>query len=217
MQGISHSTILLLTVLYVAYVASDYISTSWLISNDPAGIANETNPLAYFLYNYHGLAGMLVAKSIVYLAIALTTITIEARYERQYGIKRWKDLTLLALLGYSLVVVVNNSLAVFVIGAIHDPAISVWMVKTYGVLLSITLTALVSLAYFSKAHRRAIEVTLAVGFLLLPIWVLDKFYPLVFQSYWSMMIFSGGLVSILATVLILQNKFRVTAKTLSFN
>lgn len=217
MHGISHSTILLLTVLYVAYVASDYISTSWLISNDPAGIANETNPLAHFLYNYHGLAGMLVAKSIVYLAIALTTITIEARYERQYGIKRWKDLTLLALIGYSLVVVVNNSLAVFVIGAIHDPSISVWMVKTYGVLLSVTLTALVSLAYFSKAHRRAIEVTLAVGFLLLPIWVLDKFYPLVFQSYWSMMIFSGGLVSILATVLILQNKFRATAKTLPLN
>jgi hypothetical protein len=91
------------------------------------------------------------------------------------------------------------------------------MVKTYGVLLSVTLTALVSLAYFSKAHRRAIEVTLAVGFLLLPIWVLDKFYPLVFQSYWSMMIFSGGLVSILATVLILQNKFRATAKTLPLN
>ncbi len=207
---ISHSTILLLALLYMAYVASDYISTQWLIANDPAGIANETNPLARLLYNYYGLAGMLAAKSIVYLGIAFTTVVIEARYEKSNRIKLLKELTLLALIGYSLVVVVNNSLAVFVIGAIHDPAISTWMVKTYGILFSITLTALISLSYFAKSHRRAIEVIMAVTFLLLPIWILDKFYPLVFQSYWSTIIFSGGLVTILAAILLLQNKFRAT-------
>ena len=215
MDKISHSTILLLTLLYVAYVVSDYTTTQWLIASDPAGIANEANPLAVLLYSYYGLAGMLAAKSLVYLGIALTAIFIEARYQAYRGVKILKELTLLALIGYSLAVVVNNSLAVFVIGAMKDAAISLWMVKTYGILFSITLTALISLSYFSKSHRNAIEVTMAVAFLLLPIWVLDKFYPLMFQSYWSIMLFSGGLLAILTFVLLLQNKFRATSKSLS--
>lgn len=209
------STIVLLTILYVAYVVSDYVSTSWLISNDPAGIENEANPLARVLYDYYGLAGMLASKSMVFLGIAFTTIAIEAKYEKYRKIKFWKEFILLALIAYSLFIVVNNSLAVFVIGALHDPSISVWMVKTYGVLFSITLTALISLCFFSKSYRNAIQITMAVGFLLLPIWVLDKFYPLVFHSYWSMLFVSGALVTILAIILMLQKKFNVTATSLS--
>jgi hypothetical protein len=119
------------------------------------------------------------------------------------------------LIGYSLAVVVNNSLAIFVIGAMKDAQISLWMVKTYGILFSITLTALISLSYFSKSHRKAIEITMAVAFLLLPIWVMDKFYPLVFQSHWSVMLFSGGLLAILTFVMLLQSKFKATSRSLS--
>ena len=217
MNRISYSTILLLTVLHVAYVISDYTSTQWLIMNDPSGIANEANPLARVLYSYYGLAGMIAAKSMVYLAIAGMTIFIEARYQKSRGVRILKELTLLALIGYSLAVVVNNSLAIFAISAMKDAAISTWMVKTYGILLSITLTALISLVLFSKSHRKAIEVTMAVAFLLLPIWILDRFYPLVFQSYWTMMLFSGGLLAIIAFVLLLQNKFKVTSASLSLH
>lgn len=213
MNRISNSTILLLCILYVAYVVSDYTTTQWLIANDPQGIENETNPLAQILYTSYGIGGMLLAKSLAYVGIALGVIFIESRYHKHSKVKIWKELTILALIGYSLAVVVNNSLAVFHIGATTDPAIAEWMVKTYGIVFSITLTALVSLAYFSKSHRRALEVTIAVAFLLVPIWILDKFYPLVFESFSTMFIFLIGLIAVIGTVLFLQNRLR-TEKTL---
>lgn len=217
MNKISHSTILLLSIFYVAYVVTDYTTTQWLIANDPNGISNEANPLARFLYGYFGLAGMLGAKSLIYLAIALTTIFIEARYQQYRHIRILKELTILALIGYSLAVVVNNSLAVFVISALKDSTVALWMVKTYGIILSLTLTALISLSYFSKSHRKGIEIVLTVAFLLMPIWVLDKFYPLIFESYLSISVFIGGLLAVITVVLLLQSKFKVTAKSLSYS
>lgn len=216
MKRISHSTILMLTLLYVAYVVSDYTSTQWLIANDPRGIDNEVNPLAQLLYHKYGLVGMLVAKSSVYMGIALMTVLIETRYQKHNKVKVLKEITILALIAYSLAVVVNNSLAIFALGVVHDPTIASWMVKTYGILFSTTLTSLISLSRFSTSHRNAIELTMAVAFLLLPVWVLDKFYPLAFQSYWSTVLFSGGLLTVMTIVILVQNKFNVTNRCLSY-
>ena len=159
MNQISHSTILLLVILYVTYVICDYTTTQWLIANDSAGIANEANPLAKLLYNYYDLAGMLVAKSMAYLTISLTIISIEARYQKSRRTSILKELTLLTLIGYSLAIVVNNSSAILVISAAMAVETSA-LVKTFGIMLSITLTTLISISRISKFQRKDIQVTI---------------------------------------------------------
>lgn len=214
MHRISRSTVFVLVVLYVAYVVSDYTTTQWLIANDPQGIENEVNPLAKHLYRDYGMAGMLAAKSLLYVAIGLTAVFVEASYQSQRKVRIFKELTMLALIAYSLVVVVNNSYAIFVISAAEDPATASWVMKTYGITLSITLTALISISYFSRSHRRAIELTMAVAFLLLPIWLMDKIQPLVFHSYSSIMVFGAGIISTLIVVLLLQHRLATTSEYL---
>jgi hypothetical protein len=115
-KEIKRITLLLLGILFLSYVVGDYLTTSWLIHNDPAGIENESNPVAATLYRIFGHPGLLIAKLAAFIAIGSVVYFVEMRFPDQARVNKLKKVVLLVLIGYSLLIVLNNIYAIFTLG-----------------------------------------------------------------------------------------------------
>jgi hypothetical protein len=113
LKEIKRSTLVLLGILFLSYVVGDYITTAWLIHNDPVGIDNETNLVASTLYKSFGHPGLLIVKLAAFIAIGGVVYFVEMKFPWQPRINRLKKFVVLALIGYSLVVLANNMYAIF--------------------------------------------------------------------------------------------------------
>jgi len=114
---IKRSTLILLGILFLSYVVGDYITTAWLIHNDPVGINNESNPVASTLYRTFGHPGLLVVKLAAFIAIGSVVYFVEMKFPWQPRINKLKKLVVLVLIGYSLIVLTNNMYAIFTLSA----------------------------------------------------------------------------------------------------
>lgn len=111
-QEIKRSTLLLLGILFLSYVVGDYLTTLWLINNDPVGITNEANPLMANLYMVLGHPGLLVAKLAAFVAIGSVVYFVEMKFPQQARVNKLKKWILIGLIVYSALIVTNNIYAI---------------------------------------------------------------------------------------------------------
>ena len=104
-----------LLILYVVYVVGDMVTTRWLVMNDPLGIAHEGNPLGRFLYLNHGFLGLTMLKLAIFIALTLVVLITEARYRHISWFRELTETTLLGMLSYSTITLMNNSYAIIMI------------------------------------------------------------------------------------------------------
>lgn len=112
---IKGSTIILLGVFAVPFVIGDYITTTWIINNE-AGIYREVNPFVASLYIDYGHNGLLVAKIATFLMIGAAAYVIDMKFCRR--LDRLKNWAFLALIGFYMLVVLNNTLVIFTLSKI---------------------------------------------------------------------------------------------------
>ena len=115
-KEIKRSTLILLGILFLFYVVGDYLTTSWLIHNDPVGIDNESNPIASTLYRYFGHPALLMIKLAAFIAIGSVVYFIEIKFPQHARINKLKKGVVLVLIGYSFLIVLNNIYAIFTLG-----------------------------------------------------------------------------------------------------
>jgi hypothetical protein len=112
---IKGSTLILLGAFALPFVIGDYVTTAWIINNE-AGIYREANPFVASLYIDYGYDGLLVAKIATFLMIGAAAYLIDMRFCRR--LDRLKEWAILVLVGFYMLVVLNNTLVIFTLGKI---------------------------------------------------------------------------------------------------
>jgi hypothetical protein len=94
------------------YVVIDVVSTLWLIQHSPLGLSGETDPLARAYYQGFGTAGLLAGKLLFFVPCAFATVMMDAYYKHIPWFKEVTEGVVLSLIAYTLIVVLNNILAI---------------------------------------------------------------------------------------------------------
>ena len=113
---IKGSTLILLGAFAIPFLIGDYITTTWIINNETAGIYAEGNPVIASLYTDHGYNGLLMVKVATFLMIGATAYLIDMKFCSR--LNRLKEWALLVLIGFYMLVVLNNTLIIFALGKI---------------------------------------------------------------------------------------------------
>lgn len=135
---------ILLVILFI-YVIGDIMSTAWLIYNDPAGLSNESNPLALLLYSKSGIGGLLVVKMSLFLPFSSLTIFTVNKYHAIEWVHQSSEMILLVFSLYSLIIVLNNLLAIIVTSAVKGLMFLVQllpMMNAFLILISLMVTGI---------------------------------------------------------------------------
>jgi hypothetical protein len=101
-----------LFVWYLLYVILDVVTTLWLIQHSPLGLSGERDPLAMAYYQSFGTTGLLVGKLLFFMPCAFGAVTMDAYYSRVPWFKEVIETVVLSLIGYTLMVILNNILAI---------------------------------------------------------------------------------------------------------
>jgi hypothetical protein len=101
-----------LFVWYLLYVIIDVVTTIWLIQHSPLGISGERDPLAMAYYQSFGTIGLLIGKILFFMPCAFAAVTMDAYYKRVPWFKEVTETVVLGLIGYTLIVILNNILAI---------------------------------------------------------------------------------------------------------
>ncbi len=71
---IEGQTIVMLGILFLAFVVGDLVTTMWLIENYPGGIEGESNPWGVLIFSAEGITGMIFVKLGVFMILATSAI-----------------------------------------------------------------------------------------------------------------------------------------------
>jgi len=112
---IKGSTLILLGAFALPFVIGDYVTTTWIINNE-AGIYREANPFVASLYSDYGYNGLLVAKIATFLMIGAAAYLIDMKFCRR--LDRLKEWAFLVLIGFYMLVVLNNTLVIYALSKI---------------------------------------------------------------------------------------------------
>jgi len=107
--------IFLLFILSIVYIAGDLVTTGWLIFNDPGGILNETNPIGRYLYINGGLQALVVGKLAAFIPLVILSLIFDSKYRDVIWFREVIETSLLGLLTYSMIIILNNLFAIYVI------------------------------------------------------------------------------------------------------
>ncbi len=107
--------IILLFILSIIYIAGDLLTTGWLIFNDPWGILHETNPFGRYLYIKGGLQALVVGKLIAFIPLVILSLIFDSKYREVVWFREVIETSLLGLLTYSMIIILNNLFAIYVI------------------------------------------------------------------------------------------------------
>ncbi len=112
-----YNALFMLLLILIIFVIGDTITTSWLIYNDPSGLSNESNQFAILLYSKYGIGGLLLAKMMFFLPFSTLTIIAESKYHKIKWFHHSTEIILISLIAYSLVIFLNNLIAIIIISA----------------------------------------------------------------------------------------------------
>lgn len=107
--------IFLLFILSIVYIAGDLVTTGWLIFNDPGGILNETNPIGRYLYVKGGIQALIVGKLVAFTPLVTLSLIFDSKYRDVIWFREVIETALLGLLTYSMIIILNNLFAMYVI------------------------------------------------------------------------------------------------------
>ena len=187
-QNVNLDIVSLLLVWYVIFGIVDVVTTYWLIQNYSAGISGEANPLGRALWDNLGVAGMILGKVLVFSPLAVAVIYLHSSTSRRKWITEAVETILLGLIGYSLIVILNNIIGVMLVTAYSNPealaGIGFAIFKL--VILSLTLGIVVAGLHFSKqasSKLRVMEAILGVLVVITPtLFAQGVFHYLVVQE-----------------------------------
>ena len=97
---------------FLLYVVIDIVTTFWLIQHSPLGISGESDPLARVYYQSFGTAGLLMGKLLTFVPFAFAAVAMDAHYNRVPWFKEVTETVILSLIGFTLLVILNNILAI---------------------------------------------------------------------------------------------------------
>jgi len=115
MSNARNELIFLLFILSMVYIVGDLVTTAWLIFNDPGGILNETNPIGRYLYIKGGLQALVVGKLVAYIPLVILSLIFDSKYRDVIWFREVIETSLLGLLTYSMIIILNNLFAMYVI------------------------------------------------------------------------------------------------------
>ncbi|MFQ5969045.1 MAG: DUF5658 family protein [Nitrososphaerales archaeon] len=109
------TTIILLGTFALPFLIGDYVTTTWLISAETPGMIREANPVVASLYSDFGHNGLLMGKVATFLLIGGVVYLIDMKFCSR--LDRLKEWSVLILIGFYMVVVLNNTLVILSLGA----------------------------------------------------------------------------------------------------
>jgi len=216
--SIDSETIVILVVLFLAFVVADLTTTVWLINNYPGGIQGESNPWGVWLYSTEGIAGMIFVKIAVFLIVATSAIVMEVFYKHDKNVMRISRYTILGLTGWSLIIVTVNVMIMYMLsmqGNVHEIE---FLPKLYGVMFGMIFAFLVVLPKFYPKDLKTIQIALSILVIFFPIAFVPEIYQNIFlQDALITVTFFGTLGAIVSITIITTNKFYKVKEIVSFH
>jgi len=216
--SIDSQTIVILTILFLAFVVGDLTTTIWLINNYPGGIEGESNPWGVLLYNTEGIAGMIFVKLMVFGLLSASAIIMEMFYKHEKNIMRISRYTILGLTGWSLIIVTVNVMIMYMLSMqvqVHEVE---FLPKLYGVMFGMIFAFLVILPKFYPKDLKTIQVSLAILTVFFPIAFVPELYQnILLQDSLITVTFFGTIAAIVSIMMIVTNKVYKVKKILSFH
>lgn len=186
-----------LLILFSVFVLGDIVTTVWLIYNDPSGISNEANPFGALLYLKYGVAGLFFGKVLFFFPFSVMILIAESRFQGVGWFHHANEVIVLGLIAYSLVVFLNNTVAIIMLHAMRG-----WpfMVKLLSVMrlfiliftLSLEVGVLNLLGF--RGWLRRVEAVLGSLLVILPLLMYEPLYrflsenPLMLVAYLASML-----------------------------
>lgn len=215
---IDSQTIVILVILFMAFVIGDLTTTVWLINNYPGGIQGESNPWGVLLYNSEGIGGMIFVKLAVFMTLAATTILMEFFYKPDKNVMRIIHYTILGLTGWSLIIVTANVMIMYMLSMqVYSHEVE-FLPKLYGVMFGMIFAFLVILPKFYPKDLKTIQIALSVLVVFFPIAFVPEIYQNVMnQDALLTVTFFGTICAMISIVIIATNRLYKVKNILSFH
>jgi len=215
---IDSQTIVILVILFMAFVIGDLTTTVWLINNYPGGIQGESNPWGVLLYNSEGIGGMIFVKLAVFMTLAATTILMEFFYKPDKNVMRIIHYTILGLTGWSLIIVTANVMIMYMLSMQANAHEVEFLPKLYGVMFGMIFAFLVILPKFYPKDLKTIQIALSVLVVFFPIAFVPEIYQNVMnQDALLTVTFFGTICAMISIVIIATNRLYKVKNILSFH
>lgn len=215
---IDSQTIVILVILFMAFVIGDLTTTVWLINNYPGGIQGESNPWGVLLYNSEGIGGMIFVKLAVFMTLAATTILMEFFYKPDKNVMRIIHYTILGLTGWSLIIVTANVMIMYMLSMQVFAHEVEFLPKLYGVMFGMIFAFLVILPKFYPKDLKTIQIALSVLVVFFPIAFVPEIYQNVMnQDALLTVTFFGTICAMISIVIIATNRLYKVKNILSFH
>ena len=215
---IDSQTIVILVILFMAFVIGDLTTTVWLINNYPGGIQGESNPWGVLLYNSEGIGGMIFVKLAVFMTLAATTILMEFFYKHDKNVMRIIHYTILGLTGWSLIIVTANVMIMYMLSMQVFAHEVEFLPKLYGVMFGMIFTFLLILPKFYPKDLKTIQVAISVLVVFFPIAFVPEIYQNVMnQDALITVTFFGTICAMISIVIIATNRLYKVKNILSFH
>jgi len=215
---VRNELIFLLFILSIVYIAGDLLTTGWLIFNDPWGILHETNPIGRYLYIEGGLQGLIVGKLVAFIPLIILSLVFDSKYRDVVWFREVIETSLLGLLTYSMIIILNNLFAIYVISFASsqtDFLSFLPVLRGLSFFLSVTFSTLILRVIGVQDYLTMFEVYFGTIVLVGP---LTMFSPLLNVLKGNMWLFLSYILSVLTVLgiffyLIEEIRKRKTEKT----
>lgn len=200
-----------LLILYVIYVVGDIFTTRWLVLNDPYGIAHEANPIGRLLYTAHGVLGLTVAKVGVFIALTLVVLFTEAKYRDIWWFRELTETTLLGLLSFSTITLMNNSYAIIMINmqvGSSDILALYPVFKGFALLFSILLNTMILRARGYGSMLRYAELVVGTIIVAGPLLFFQPLIEFLSERLWLLLWYTLSIAVILGTAAYIIEEIR---------
>lgn len=215
---IDSQTIVILVILFMAFVIGDLTTTVWLINNYPGGIQGESNPWGVLLYNSEGIGGMIFVKLAVFMTLSASTILMELFYKHDKNIMRISRYTILGLTGWSLIIVTANVMIMYMLSMQANAHEVEFLPKLYGVMFGMIFAFLIILPKFYPKDLKTIQIALSVLVVFFPIAFVPEIYQNVMnQDALLTVTFFGTICAMISIVIIATNRLYKVKNILSFH
>ena len=215
---IEPQTIVILAILFLAFVVGDLTTTIWLVNNYPGGIEGESNPWGVLLFSSEGIGGMIFVKIAVFMVLSASVILMEYFYKPDKNIMRVSHYTILGLTGWSLIIVTVNVMIVYLLsmqGQVHEAE---FLPKLYGVMFGMIFAFLVVLPKYYPSDLKTIQVALSVLVVFFPIAFVPEIYQNIFlQDTLITVTFFGAICAMILVMVIVTNRLYNVKQILSFH
>ncbi|MCW4032549.1 MAG: hypothetical protein NWF08_04050 [Candidatus Bathyarchaeota archaeon] len=208
-----HRTIIILLLLYIIFVTGDIITTTWLIYNDPAGIANEANPLAASLYLKFGVLGLILGKMIFFIPFSIIVINSENRYQKIKWFRQASEAIVLGLITFSLIIFLNNIIAMITISILKGVPYLLTLLQAMvflTIILAIIIEGIILNHYNLMNHVIFLQIIIGTLLVITPLLLSHNTFFLLLKNP---ILFIGY---ILSTLIILGTAFYLTDEIIRY-